>query len=248
MVSEWVDRDVNNPRFEVDRDVNYPEFEVDRDVNHPDTQIIDKITVSDKWNQGKKVIKEIKLDNSLKKILLILLTVILLQPLFCNTTTDKTVAWLKEKGVAPELIVMIISMIPIIELRGSIPVAIFLFNIPWLEAAILSIIGNMIPIPFILLLVDWFFNLISKVKPGRKFTEWLFTRTRKKGKSIEKYEEIGLTIFVGIPLPGTGGWTGALAANIFGLRFWRSMLCILLGVIMAAIIVTVLSLMGTLAL
>ena len=101
MVSEWVDRDVNNPRFEVDRDVNYPEFEVDRDVNHPDTQIIDKITVSDKWNQGKKVIKEIKLDNSLKKILLILLTVILLQPLFCNTTTDKTVAWLKEKGVAP---------------------------------------------------------------------------------------------------------------------------------------------------
>ena len=93
-----------------------------------------------------------------------------------------------------------------------------------------------------------FFDLISKVKPGRKFTEWLFTRTRRKGKSIEKYEEIGLVVFVGIPLPGTGGWTGALAANIFGLRFWRSMLFIFLGVIMAAIIVTALSLMGTLAL
>jgi len=220
---------------------------VDENINHPSIQIIDKIRVFDKWNYD-NVIKEVKLDNQLKKILLILLIVILSQPLFCNTTADKTVAWLKAKGVAPELIVVIISMIPVVELRGSIPVAILLFNIPWLEAAVLSIIGNMIPVPFLLLLIDWFFGLISKVKPGRKFTEWLFTRTRRKGKSIEKYEEIGLVIFVGIPLPGTGGWTGALAANIFGLRFWRSMLFIFLGVIMAAIIVTALSLMGTLAL
>lgn len=220
---------------------------VDENINHPSIQIIDKIRVFDKWNYD-NVIKEVKLDNQLKKILLILLIVILSQPLFCNTTADKTVSWLKAKGVAPELIVVIISMIPVVELRGSIPVAILLFNIPWLEAAVLSIIGNMIPVPFLLLLIDWFFGLISKVKPGRKFTEWLFTRTRRKGKSIEKYEEIGLVIFVGIPLPGTGGWTGALAANIFGLRFWRSMLFIFLGVIMAAIIVTALSLMGTLAL
>ena len=220
---------------------------VDENINHPSIQIIDKIRVFDKWNYD-NVIKGVKLDNRLKKILLILLIVILSQPLFCNTTADKTVAWLKAKGVAPELIVVIISMIPVVELRGSIPVAILLFNIPWLEAAVLSIIGNMIPVPFLLLLIDWFFGLISKVKPGRKFTEWLFTRTRRKGKSIEKYEEIGLVIFVGIPLPGTGGWTGALAANIFGLRFWRSMLFIFFGVIMAAIIVTILSLMGTLAL
>ena len=220
---------------------------VDENINHPSIQIIDKIRVFDKWNYD-NVIKEVKLDNQLKKILLILLIVILSQPLFCITTADKTVAWLKAKGVAPELIVVIISMIPVVELRGSIPVAILLFNIPWLEAAVLSIIGNMIPVPFLLLLIDWFLGLISKVKPGRKFTEWLFTRTRRKGKSIEKYEEIGLVVFVGIPLPGTGGWTGALAANIFGLRFWRSMLFIFLGVIMAAIIVTALSLMGTLAL
>ncbi len=220
---------------------------VDENINHPSIQIIDKIRVFDKWNYD-NVIKGVKLDNRLKKILLILLIVILSQPLFCNTTADKTVSWLKAKGVAPELIVVIISMIPVVELRGSIPVAILLFNIPWLEAAVLSIIGNMIPVPFLLLLIDWFFGLISKVKPGRKFTEWLFTRTRRKGKSIEKYEEIGLVIFVGIPLPGTGGWTGALAANIFGLRFWRSMLFIFFGVIMAAIIVTALSLMGTLAL
>ena len=187
------------------------------------------------------------MNKYLKPLLLMILMVVFLQPLFGNATADKTVAWLESKGVSPELIVVIISMIPVIELRGSIPVGILLFNIHWLKAALLSIIGNMIPVPFILLLVDWFFSLISKVKPGKRFTQWLFARTRRKGKSIEKYEAIGLAIFVGIPLPGTGGWTGALAANIFGIKFWRAMLCILLGVIFAAIVVTILSLMGTLA-
>ena len=187
------------------------------------------------------------MNKYLKPLLLMILIVVLSQPLFGNSTADKTVAWLESKNVSPELIVLIISMIPVIELRGSIPVAIFLFNFHWLKAALLSIIGNMIPIPFILLLVDWFFSLISKVKPGKKFADWIFARTRRKGKSIENYEAIGLTIFVCIPLPGTGGWTGALAANIFGIRFWRAMFCILLGVILAAIIVTILSLMGTLA-
>lgn len=186
------------------------------------------------------------MDNLLKIVVLTLILLIMMQPLSGNTAADKTVAWLKAQGVAPELIVVIISMIPVIELRGSIPIAILLFNIHWLEAAILSIIGNMIPIPFILLLINWFFALISKVKIGRKITEWLFIRTKRKGKSIEKYEAIGLAIFVGIPLPGTGGWTGALAANIFGIKFWRAMLCIFLGVVMAALIVTILSLMGTL--
>ena len=175
-----------------------------------------------------------------------ILIVVLSQPLFGNSTADKTVAWLESKNVSPELIVLIISMIPVIELRGSIPVAISCLIFIGLRQ-LLSIIGNMIPIPFILLLVDWFFSLISKVKPGKKFADWIFARTRRKGKSIENYEAIGLTIFVGIPLPGTGGWTGALAANIFGIRFWRAMFCILLGVILAAIIVTILSLMGTLA-
>ncbi len=79
-------------------------------------------------------------------------------------------------------------MIPIIELRGSIPIAIMLFNLPWPEAVLLSIMGNMIPIPFILLLMNWFFALIGRSKTGARFTHWLFARTRRKGKSIEKYE------------------------------------------------------------
>lgn len=169
-------------------------------------------------------------------------------PLFANSLADKTVAKLAEWGFSPALIVVIISMIPIIELRGSIPIAILLFKLPWQEAVLLSVLGNMIPIPLILLLMDWFFALIGKSNIGARFTHWLFARTRRKGKSIEKYEAIGLAIFVGIPLPGTGAWTGAFAANIFGIRFWRAMLFIFIGVLMAATIVTSLSLMGTLAL
>jgi len=182
-----------------------------------------------------------------RKTFLLLCLILLCLPLLGNSFADKTVAKLDSWGFSPAIIVVIISMIPIIELRGSIPIAIMLFNLPWPEAVLLSIMGNMIPIPFILLLMNWFFALIGRSKTGARFTHWLFARTRRKGKSIEKYEAIGLAIFVGIPLPGTGAWTGAFAANIFGIRFWRSMLFIFFGVLMAAALVTGLSLMGNLA-
>lgn len=167
--------------------------------------------------------------------------------LSASSFSDNTVNWLEAKGLSPRLIVLIISMLPLIELRGSIPVAIIVFKMHWFEAAALSIVGNMVPIPILLLLIEWFFGLISKVSIGARFTNWIFARTRRKGKAIEKYEAIGLTSFVGIPLPGTGGWTGALAARIFGISFWKSMLYIVLGVILASAIVTPLSVMGKLA-
>lgn len=179
--------------------------------------------------------------------MILTLITIAVQPLFANGVADNAVAWLADKGLSPMWIVLIISMLPLIELRGSIPVAILLFKMSWQEAITLSIIGNMIPIPFILLFMDWFFAMLSKNKHGARFTQWLFARTRRKGKSIEKYEAVGLALFVGIPLPGTGAWTGAFAANIFGLKFWRSMLFIFIGVLLAAAIVLSLSLMGNMA-
>nr|MDK2850770.1 hypothetical protein [Candidatus Cloacimonadota bacterium] len=160
--------------------------------------------------------------------------------------SGRVVAWLEDRGLDPRVIVLIISMLPIIELRGAIPFAIWVFRMPWHEAVLLSIIGNMIPIPFLLLIIDWFFMLISKVPLGAKFTHWLYARTRRKGKAIQRYEAIGLVSFVGIPLPGTGGWTGSLASRIFGISFWRSMLFIFIGVLVASAIVTPLSLMGLL--
>lgn len=183
----------------------------------------------------------------LKRVLLIGLMLIVLQFLAASNFGKDTAEWLSGYGLKPWMIVIVISMLPIIELRGAIPVAILLLKLPVWEAVALSVVGNMLPIPIILLFMEQFFALISKVKLGKRFTEWLFARTRRKGKSIERYEAIGLTTFVGIPLPGTGGWTGAFAANIFGIPFWRSLLFIFIGVLIAAAIVTPLTLFGKFA-
>lgn len=182
-----------------------------------------------------------------KKLFFVIAILVMSQLLGAESIGHKTAVWLSGFGLKPWMVVVLISMLPIIELRGAIPIAILFFHMNPVEAVILSVTGNMIPIPLILLFMDQFFKLISKVKTGKRFTDWLFARTRRKGKSIEKYEAIGLIGFVGIPLPGTGGWTGAFAANIFGLKFWRSLLCVFLGVLIAAAIVTPLTLLGKVA-
>ena len=138
-------------------------------------------------------------------------------------------------------------MLPVIELRGAIPVGMFLFKFSWLKAALLSIAGNMIPIPFVLLFWESIVIVLQKSRRGNKFVQWLYTRTKSRSKVIEEYEAIGLAIFVGIPLPGTGAWTGAFAANIFGLKFWKSLLYIFLGVLLAACAVTILCQAGFIA-
>jgi uncharacterized membrane protein len=136
-------------------------------------------------------------------------------------------------------------MLPIIELRGALPLAINVIGIPWPKAFVVAFIGNMIPVPLILWLLKPAVGILSKIKPFGKFFNWLFDRTRKKGnRLIEKYEEIGLLAFVAIPLPGTGAWTGALIAFLFGLEFKKSLLVISIGVFIAGVIVTCLCLLG----
>ena len=148
-------------------------------------------------------------------------------------------------GVSAELAVFVTSMLPLIELRGALPLAINILNMPWPKAFAITFVGNMIPVPFILWLLKPTVNLLSRCRPIGKFFNWLFNRTRKKGnRLIEKYEEIGLLAFVAIPLPGTGAWTGALIAFLFGLDFKKSILLIGIGVFIAGIIVTCLCLLG----
>ena len=130
------------------------------------------------------------------------------------------------RGLTPELAVFLTSMLPIIELRGALPLAINVFSISWPKAFLIAYVGNMIPAPFILWLLAPAVRLLSKIRIFERFFTWLFDRTRKKSnKMIERYEEIGLVAFVAIPLPGTGAWTGALIAFLFGLDFtqydWR---------------------------
>jgi uncharacterized membrane protein len=147
-------------------------------------------------------------------------------------------------GVARELIVMIISALPIFELRGAIPVAINVFHFSWYYALFLAIIGNMLPIPFILLFLDAFVKVLRKIKWTSGLVDWVFNSTWRKVGVIQRYKHLGLAIFVGIPLPFTGAWTGAIAAVIMGISFKRAFVSILIGVIIAGVIVTALSLIG----
>lgn len=147
-------------------------------------------------------------------------------------------------GFSKELVVLIISALPIFELRGALPVAINLFHFPWYYALLLAIIGNLLPVPVILVFLDAISRYLSKVGFFDRFLRRLFERTKKRGEVIERYERIGLALFVAIPLPLTGAWTGSLAAVLFGLKFKHAMLSIFIGILIAGIIVTCLSLLG----
>ena len=147
-------------------------------------------------------------------------------------------------GLSKELVVLIIAALPIFELRGALPVAINLFHLPWYYALPLAIIGNLLPVPIILLFLDAISRWLSKIGFFDRFLRWLFERTRKRGRVVERYERIGLALFVAIPLPVTGAWTGSLVAVLFGLKFRYAFLSIFIGVCIAGIIVTCLSLLG----
>ncbi len=142
------------------------------------------------------------------------------------------------------LAVLAIAASPISELRGAIPVAIIGFQFPWYYAYLLAIIGNFLPVPFILLFADALTRLLSKVDLFKRMLNWLFERTRRRGKIIEKYGGIGLALFVAVPLPLTGAWTGSLIAVLLGLRFKNAILSIFAGIIIAGIIVTLATLLG----
>ena len=152
--------------------------------------------------------------------------------------------WLQSIGLPGELVVLITSALPILELRGGIPVAMGLFHFPWYYAFFLGVIGNLLPVPFILLFLDYATRILSRVHFFERILNWIFERTRRRGEIIQRYEKIGLVLFVAIPLPVTGAWTGALATVIFGLRFRHAFLSIFIGVLIAGVIVTCLSYFG----
>ncbi len=134
------------------------------------------------------------------------------------------------------------SMLPIIELRGAVPYGVAL-DLPYLEVLLISIIGNMIPIPFIILFIRKIFAWMKK-KSERlgRLVERLEAKAQAKGKEmLVKYETWGLYIFVAIPLPGTGAWTGALIAALFDLRLKNALPAIFCGVVTAGLIMTAIS-------
>ncbi len=149
-----------------------------------------------------------------------------------------------DSGFPPEVIVLLISTLPVTELRGALPLAINFFHIPWYQALLLAIIGNLLPVPLLLLFWTSLAKLVSRSNLGRGLVDWISERTRRRAGVIEKYGSIGLVLFVAIPLPGTGAWTGSVAAFLFGLRYRRALAAITGGVIISGAVVTSLSLIG----
>jgi uncharacterized membrane protein len=146
--------------------------------------------------------------------------------------------------ILKEFIVIILSATPISELRVAIPLAITTFGFKWYYAFLLAIIGNMLPVPFILLFIESAAKFLSRIPMMKKFFDWLFSVARKRSDRVQKYKFFGLLLFVAIPLPITGAWTGSLIAVLLGIGFKQAFFSILAGVIIAGIIVTCLTLLG----
>ncbi len=144
------------------------------------------------------------------------------------------------KGGGKEVAIFIISLLPILELRGGL-IAARILGVKFIKAFIICYIANILPVPFILLFINWIFNKMSKWKPTKKIVDWLSNKTLKKKDQIDKYGYFGLFLFVGIPLPGTGAWTGSLLAILLNLDKKKSFITIALGVLAAGIIMSLLS-------
>lgn len=149
--------------------------------------------------------------------------------------TDAIIAFFQNFNISDELLVFLVSMLPIVELRGAIPLGVFLDMNPWLLFT-LAVIGNMLPIPFIILCARPIVNFCLRTKFLRPVGNWLEEKVKKNSDKVVKYEIWGLLIFVAIPLPGTGAWTGALIAALLDLRLKNAFPTIFLGVIIAGLI------------
>ena len=156
----------------------------------------------------------------------------------CQTIQE----FLTAHGIPDWLVVFLISVCPILECRLGMFTAIVLLGMNPFVGFIISFLGNIFPIPFILLLINWIFEILKKVPGIKKIVFWMEDKTLKKRDKIDKYGIWGLLLFVAIPLPGTGGWTGALLASLLHLDRKKSFGVICVGVFIAGLIITILSL------
>ncbi len=136
------------------------------------------------------------------------------------------------------LTTFLLAMAPISELRGAIPYAMTVGKMSWQSAFLISVVGNFVPVIPILLLIGPLSERLRRYPVCDRFFQWLFARTRRKGKLIERFEALGVCLFVAVPLPMTGAWTGAAAAFVFGVRLRYAIPAIAAGILIAGTIVT----------
>lgn len=140
---------------------------------------------------------------------------------------------------SPHLVTtVILAMAPVSELRGAIPYAIAVADMPWQQAYVISVIANFVPVIFILWWIGPVADYLRRFRVFDRFFGWLFARTRRRGKMIERFEIVGLILFVAIPLPVTGAWTGSVAAFLFDVKKRVALPAIFAGILIAGVIVT----------
>ena len=143
-------------------------------------------------------------------------------------------------NVPKELIIFLVSMLPVLELRGGM-IAAKLLGVPLLKAFVICYSGNILPIPFILLFIRKICQFLKRFSGTRKIVEKLEVRSMRKSEKVKRWRNWGLLLFVTVPLPGTGGWTGALIAALLDIRIKTSLPIIALGVLIANLIMTAFS-------
>ena len=142
-----------------------------------------------------------------------------------------------------KILIILVAALPIFELRLAIPLGIINFNLPVLEVYFLSLIGNLLPVLPLLLFFKYFFHRLENLKFIGKLFSWWFIRVERKSKIVDKWGFWGLVLFVSIPLPITGAWTGTVAATLFGMKTKKAALAIVIGVSLAGVVVGALSLL-----
>ena len=149
--------------------------------------------------------------------------------------------WLHETEAGKTLLTMLISMLPVVELRGGLPAGVAM-GLPIPTAYIAALVGNMLPVPFIVLFIRPLFQWLRVHVPKLGgFASQLEQRAQEKSVDVARFQLWGLLIFVAIPLPGTGAWTGALIAAVMDMRLRRAVPAIFAGVVIAGLIITVLT-------
>ncbi|KAL2519429.1 putative small multi-drug export [Abeliophyllum distichum] len=151
---------------------------------------------------------------------------------------------LRASGWPDEAVVFALATLPVIELRGAIPVGYWLQLKPVI-LTVLSILGNMVPVPFIVLYLKPFATfLAAKNQAASKFLDVLFEKAKEKAGPVEEFQWLGLMLFVAVPFPGTGAWTGAFIASILDMPFWSAVSANFLGVVLAGLLVNLLVNLG----
>uniref|UniRef100_A0A5B7B3Z1 Small multi-drug export protein n=1 Tax=Davidia involucrata TaxID=16924 RepID=A0A5B7B3Z1_DAVIN len=151
---------------------------------------------------------------------------------------------LRSSGWRDEAVVFALATLPVIELRGAIPVGYWLQLKPAL-LTVLSVLGNMVPVPFIILYLKRFATFLAgRNRSASRFLEMLFERAKEKAGPVEEFQWLGLMLFVAVPFPGTGAWTGAIIASILDMPFWSAVSANFFGVMLAGLLVNLLVNLG----